>query len=147
MEVVPPARIPANKVVARSGGQPWRSCTVGDDGEGFCWRFPLMKTCISSARRLALPLAFTPTFLLFSKSKSKFKPSRRLSLRARWRRRLLALAFAGQAQVLLMDEPMADLDPPHRHHGPRSRHPSRPLPRIRKGADTLNTLIFHFFVW
>ncbi len=39
MEVVSPARIPANKVVARQNNsfdwRPLRPCAVGDDGKGF----------------------------------------------------------------------------------------------------------------
>ena len=36
MEVVSPARIPANKVVVRlNNAQPLRPCAVGDDGKGY----------------------------------------------------------------------------------------------------------------
>ena len=75
MEVAPPARIPANKVVARliqSPGlgmnvRPLCPCAVGDDGKGFCQKcLYFMKTLSSPVRLAALPMAMAAAFASFS---------------------------------------------------------------------------------
>ena len=67
MEVVPPARIPANKVVARFGGSRDAHALSGTTVRAFV-DFLFMKTCVSTARLLALPLAIAPIFPSFSQT-------------------------------------------------------------------------------
>jgi len=70
MEVVPPARIPANKVVVRFGDSRDAHALSGTTVRAFLLIFPLMKTCISRARLAVLPLALATVFPSFSQTQA-----------------------------------------------------------------------------